>query len=355
MKFTNLDLERSIARGRIFLALVALVVLYLDPMNDGMFGIGLYPAMVLAIHFAYSVSLWFALRPSHHLARIATVGDVVFVVAVAAVTNRATSPFGMFFCFAVLSVGIRSGFYSAMVVTLLSVALYALIVVMHAPDAQILPLTMRCVYFTVTGCVIAYLANERLKQDAVIRRLEANAERARIARSLHDGYAAALAGVNLRLETCRELSRRGMHEKALAEMTDLQKGVNREHDELRAYIRSLLQIDPSAGSTDSEHGASVAVQAELRGSAALVEHVLSIMLEGTRNIRRHASARSASIAARMAGGDLMISIDDDGVGFHADAVPPWSIVSRVSECGGEVTLPRDGRPGGHLLVQLPAA
>src|SRR5262249_38520263 len=162
---------------------------------------------VLAIHFAYSVSLWFALRPSHYLARIATVGDVVFVVAVAAVTNRATSPFGMFFCFAVLSVGIRSGFYPAMVVTLLSVALYAVIVVMHAPDARILPLTMRCVYFTVTGCVIAYLANERLKQDAVIRRLEANAERARIARSLHDGYAAALAGVNLRLETCRELSR----------------------------------------------------------------------------------------------------------------------------------------------------
>jgi signal transduction histidine kinase len=355
MKYTNFDLERSIARGRIFLSLVALVVLYLDPMNDGVLGIGLYPATVLAAHFAYSVALWLALRPSAYLARVATVGDVLFVVAVAAVTNRATSPFGMFFCFAVLSVGIRSGFYPAMAVTLLSVALYALIVVRRAPDTEILTLTMRCVYFTVMGSVIGYLANERLKQDAVIRRLEANAERARIARSLHDGYAAALAGVNLRLETCRELSRRGLHENALAEMTELQRGVNREHDELRAYIRSLLQIDQSTAATDREHGAVVSVQAELRGSAAVVEHVLSIMLEGTRNIRRHAAARSASIAARMAERELVISIDDDGVGFRADATPPWSIVSRVAECGGEVTLPRDGRPGGHLLVQLPAA
>ena len=355
MQFTNFDLERSIARGRILLSLVAFVVLYFDPMNDGMFGIGLYPAMVLGTHLLFSITLWLALRPSAYLVTIATIGDLVFVVAVAAVTNRATSPWGMFFSFAVLSVGIRSGFYPAMAVTLLSVACYAFIVVANAPDAQILPLTMRCVYFAVTGLIIGYLAHERLKQDAVIRRLEANAERARIARSLHDGYAAALAGVNIRLETCRELTRRGMHEMALSEMTDLQRSVNREHDGLRAYIRSLLEIGPSDGAAERDDVAIISVHAELRGSAALVEHVLSIMLEGTRNIRRHAFARSASIAAGMAERDLLISIDDDGVGFRDDAAPPWSIVSRAAECGGAVTVPRNGEIGGHLRIQLPAA
>ena len=47
--------------------------------------------------------------------------------------------------------------------------------------------------------------------ESRIRELESASQRERIARSLHDGYMQALAGVNLRLETCRELLRRGRH------------------------------------------------------------------------------------------------------------------------------------------------
>jgi signal transduction histidine kinase len=81
--------------------------------------------------------------------------------------------------------------------------------------------------------------------------------------------------------------------------------------------------------------------------------VLLIMLEGTRNVRRHARASSASIAARMTNDDLLVTIDDDGIGFRTDADPSWSMVSRVAECGGRMTMPRDGRAGGHILIELP--
>jgi signal transduction histidine kinase len=353
---TAFDMERSIARCRVFLSLIASFVLYIDPTNGGVFAIGLQWAAVLVAHLAYSTALWYLqqMRPSPRLAQIATVGDVLFVAAVATVTEGTTSPFFMFFSFAVLSVGIRSGLRPALLVTLVSVVLYFVLVVLRAPGHQTLYLTMRAAYISVTGYLIGYFGQERLKQDAVIRQLEAGAERERIARSLHDGYAAALAGINLRLEAVRELFRRGIQDEALAELVDLQGGVNREHDELRAYIRSLIELDTSAP-TGRDDGARVAVRADLEGSAGLVEHVLLIMLEGTRNVRRHARARSASIVARMAERELVISIDDDGVGFREDAVPPWSIVSRVVECGGEITLPRDGRPGGHVLIQLPAA
>ena len=78
------------------------------------------------------------------------------------------------------------------------------------------------------------------------------------------------------------------------------------------------------------------------------------MLEATRNVRRHARASSAAISARAAAGDVVLAIDDDGVGFPEGTEPPWSIASRVSEFGG-LALGKDGQPGGHLLIQLPAA
>jgi signal transduction histidine kinase len=77
------------------------------------------------------------------------------------------------------------------------------------------------------------------------------------------------------------------------------------------------------------------------------------MLEATRNVRRHARAHSAAISARTVAGDVVLAIDDDGVGFPAGTEPPWSIASRVSEFGGELVLGKHGQPGGHLLIQLP--
>src|SRR5207244_10004126 len=102
---------------------------------------------------------------------------------------------------------------------------------------------MRPAYLAIMGYLAGYLGQENQKQERRMRVLQAETERERIARSLHDGYAQALAGVNLRLETCRELSRRGRHAEVLGELTELQDGVNREHDELRAYIRSLVDRD----------------------------------------------------------------------------------------------------------------
>ena len=355
MNATNFDMERSIARCRVALSLVASITLWIDPSTGGPFGVGPFWATVLFAHFLYSVSLLIAHRDgsSPRLATIATIGDVFFAGAVATATEGTTSPFYAFFAFAVLSVGLRSGLRAALVVTAVSVAYYVAMVVSFAPPEQDLYLSMRAAYVAITGCLIGYFGEQRLKQDAVIRALEAEAQREQIARSLHDGYVQALAGINLRLESARELVRRGMPGDALAELTDLQIGVNREHDELRSYIRSLVDIEASGASFAGADDARMSVRTDFYGSAAFVEHVLLIMLEGTRNVRRHARAKAAAVAARMQDQELVLTIDDDGVGFRDDATPPWSMVSRVAECGGEMTLPRDGRPGGHVLIQLP--
>jgi len=367
MNATTFDMERGIARCRVFLSLIAILALYVDPteptltrwlpLTGGAFTVNRYWATVLVAHLIYSLSLFFlTLRsrvPVGRLAMVATCGDVLFAAAVALVTEGATSPFYSFFAFAVLTVGLRSGLRAALLVTGLSVALYMILIVTAAPSNQVFYILMRAAYIAITGYLVGYLGQERLNQEARIRQLEGLAQRELIARSLHDGYAQALAGINLRLETCRELVRRNLHDEALAELTDLQTGVNREHDELRTYIRSLVDLSVSPATRAREEATRVSVRVNFDGSAMYVEHVLLIMLEGLRNVRRHAGARSAAISARDRDNALQLTIDDDGVGFADGAPPPWSMVSRVAECGGQLVLGSDGAPGGHVIIQLP--
>src|SRR5262249_3446496 len=154
------------------------------------------------------------------------------------------------------------------------------------------------------------------------------------------------------LETCRELMRRGRPDAAFQELTELQSSVNREYDELRAYIRSLVDIEPSPAAPHPDGEPRFAVAVDFAGSARFVDHVLPILLEGERNVRRHAHARNASIRVRGEAGRVQISIEDDGVGVAADAPAPWSIASRVSELAGLLEL-RPRRPSGaQLLVEL---
>jgi signal transduction histidine kinase len=354
MDVSRLDMERSIAYCRVALCVVIAVVLYVDPLTGGAFALGRYWGSVLAAHFVYSLALLELHRraPSPRLASVAAVGDVVFAAAVATVTEGTTSPFYAFFAFAVLAVALRSGLRAALLVTTVNVSLYIAFVVLRAPGDQHLYLFIRAAYVAITGYMVGYFGEIRLRQETRLRELEAVAERERIARSLHDGHMQALAGVNLRLETCRELLRRGEHDEAVAELTDLQRGVNREHDELRAYIRSLVDKRPAAPAA-GEAATRVSVNARFEGSAGFVEHVLLLMLEGTRNVHRHAQARAAEVEARVAAGELLLTIDDDGVGFGEPGTPSWTMRSRVEECGGSLRLAADGRAGGHVVVQLP--
>ena len=237
-------------------------------------------------------------------------------------------------------------------VTGASVALYLSLILVSRPEGLHFYI-MRPAYLAITGYLVGYLGEQRMILESRIRELEAASQRERIARSLHDGYVQALAGVNLRLATSRELLRRGQNEEAFVELTELQAGVNREHDELRAYIRSLVDLEPPLAPPTLGDGTRFSIRAHFDGSLLLVEHVLQIMLEGARNVRRHAGADSAAITADAVDEKVRITIEDDGVGFAAGAGPPWSIASRAAELRGEVRVGRGAHAGGHVQIELP--
>ena len=195
----------------------------------------------------------------------------------------------------------------------------------------------------ITGYLIGYLAQQRWNVEAQTRDIEMTAERQGIARSLHDGYVQALAGVSLRIEACRELLRRERPDRALAELADLQTGVQREYEEVRAYVRSLVELDRRIDDAPKAPDVALDVEASFRCDGATAEHVLLIMLEGVRNARQHAGAETASVAAARRRRRPAHHDPRRWYRISRREGAPWSIASRVAELAVESRWPTVGR------------
>jgi signal transduction histidine kinase len=348
-------LDYNIARGRIVLSLLAMLSLYIDPSTaGGLFHLSRLALITLLCHLAYSVGIYLTLRRRPNgigLATLSTALDLFFAMAVAFLTEGQTSPSYVFFVFAIIAAGVRPGLLSTIAVTTCSVALYLLVIVLS--DGITNFYMMRAVYLAIAGYLIGFVGRQRRAFEEHVRELETRSERHSIARSLHDGYVQALAGVNLRLQTCRELLGRHQPDDALAQLTELQAGVAREYDEVRAYIRELAGVDVSSASAVTAAAADphFEVRMMFAGRSTTGEHLLQIMLEGLRNARRHGMPRCVTINVNGLESKLLITIDDDGVGFQESGQPPWAIASRVAELGGHLTVNRNGVT--RLKIEMP--
>jgi signal transduction histidine kinase len=277
---------------------------------------------------------------------------VVFGAAIALFTEGVSSPFYAFFAFAVIQSGLLSGFHRTMLVTVVSLLLYmSLFLVSGTADLNFY--VMRPVYLAIVGYLVAYMGQQRLDLEAQIHGLAAAEQRHRIARDLHDGWAQALAGINLRIETSRQLFQRGGVDVAISDLEKLQESVKREYDELRTYMRSLVGLEAQPSAPTAGADTRFVVSTELTGSAPFVDHVLQVLREGVGNVARHARATFAALRVQSNGRVVTITIDDDGHGFESPDQHPWSIASRVRELNGEMRVLRGSLPGAHLVIRLP--
>ena len=352
-EFQNLDL--SIARARIALSLIAMLSLYVDPSTaGGLFHLNAYALTTLLCHLAYSVGMYFALTRRYadwNLQVLSTCFDLFFATAIAFITEGQTSASFVFFVFAIIAAGNRAKSRPIVTVTVCSVALYLLVIILTQGLTSVYD--MRAVYLAIAGYLIGFFSQQRALFEAEVRELETRTERQSIARSLHDGYVQALAGVNLRLETCRALLNRNRPQDALVEITDLQAGVAREYDAVRIYLRSLAGIDqrPTAEFAARASDPSFEVRAAFSGGSLLGEHILQIMLEGLRNSRSHGLANLVKIEVREVEDKVSITIEDDGVGLSDSSSRPWAIASRVAELEGHMSMHSDGST--RLQIELP--
>lgn len=352
------DLDLNIARTRVFLSLVAMLSIYIDPSAGEPLHLAgpLLATLTLHLTFSLLVYLWMRRGIAAGLRFVAFVSvlDVLFATGVAVLTEGPTSPAHVFFAFAIIAVGCRAGFRTTLLLTAYGVVLYLPLVWLSSP-AERLAFSMRPVYLAITGYLFSFLGQQRLDFETRLGLIQTTAQRHAIARSLHDGYVQALASVNLRLKTCRALLARGDSASALREIQELESGVGREYDDVRAYVRSLADHPEPATKPQPRPDlrTRVHVIADFTAEDAIAEHVLQILLEGMRNARRHGQAATATLEARSPGNRVEIRIDDDGIGFGDSLKPPWSIASRVEHTGGQFTIARDERRGAHIEIELP--
>jgi signal transduction histidine kinase len=365
LRANEVAVELNIARCRLFLSVFALIAVYVDPtpptilpalhLRGGPFVIDPYALGVLASHLAMSAVVCATLlrRPAATpiVAAVTSWTDVIFAALIAACTEGASSPFYVFFVFAVTASGFRSGMRRTLVVIGASLAIYlGLIVLSSDEDAKNL-YVMRPVYLAVIGYLIAHVGEQRVELANRLLRLERHAERTRIASALHDGSLQTLIGTSLRLESCRQLLREGHHDRALAELGMLECDVIREYEGMRGWVHELASVErPPHERTPSDPRVSIDVR--FAATASVVDQVLQVLREAIANVTRHARADAAVISARERDGRVEVAVDDDGVGFPPGAARPWSIASRVEATGGRMWVERETR-GAHVRIAVP--
>lgn len=364
-------IDSGIARCRLILSLLATTALLLDPTRTQLpawlgprhafLGIHTLTLAVFAAYFLYSGILYLLARqqiPRPRLVAASTWADVLFAMAIGFATEAVGSPFFVFFTFALVALGFRAGFRRVTTVAAISVALYLILIRVSYPE-DLNFLLMRAVYLAIIGYLIGYLAQQRSNLEEELSEVAATEQCTRLARELHDGCVQTLGAVTLKLAACAELVRRGRTDDTLAELGGLQARINVEHDNLRTYMRSLTRLqDLRARRGDAVNetcdDTRFSVNFDFVASGMLADEVLQIVREGIRNVRRHAHAKSAAVTVTSDASQVLVKIDDDGIGFisQAGAEQPWTIASRVRELGGQLRIDKKASSGAHLEIHL---
>jgi two-component system sensor histidine kinase UhpB len=219
----------------------------------------------------------------------------------------------------------------------------------------------------------ALQASHRQTQDLAGRLIVAQeAERARIARDLHDDINQQLAGLSITLSGLRRRLPEGAE--ARDELARLQRQVIDLADDVRALSHELhpsVLRHTGLVSTLRAHGAEfgsrhpIDVTVDADEGITDVPPELALCLyrvaqEALQNVARHAGATCVRVALARTAGGLALTITDDGQGFDQAAVRPGrglgliSLDERVHLVGGSLRI--DTRPqwGTEVRVEVPA-
>jgi two-component system, NarL family, sensor kinase len=234
----------------------------------------------------------------------------------------------------------------------------------------------------VVGLALAVNLNEQRRADVKLRAMARQivttqeAERARVARELHDGVSQWLVSVKFLFESAQDRARRTG---ADAELTrTLDAGVQRLREvlgEVRRISHDLRPalLDDLGLARALEHlgrewssRSGVALDADCEDPGALPEGVATavfrIAQEALGNVERHAAAREVHVRLRRGSGGLRFEVIDDGSGFDVDALQrsPRSglglthMRERVEALGGRFELSAN-RGGTRLAAFFPDA
>ena len=163
-------------------------------------------------------------------------------------------------------------------------------------------------------------------------------ERDRIAKELHDGIIQTIYAVGLNLDYCR-LTLHENPDDVEARLGDATAGLNRAISDIRNYILNLTHrvggvvgLREAAESLAREYEQSgspgylpVSIGVEIDDAASTAVpgerriELVQVLREALANAVRHARPTHVTVAGRIEGGRLVLSVADDGIGFDTSA------------------------------------
>jgi NarL family two-component system sensor histidine kinase YdfH len=213
-------------------------------------------------------------------------------------------------------------------------------------------------------------ANQQLTEYAArVEDLSIAAERQRMARELHDTLSQGLAGLILQLEaadahltnnhTAKAQSIVGnAMEQARSTLADARHAIDdlrqSSLDDLDSALR--LEIDRFTNAT----GIPIHFHSDQTPPlpAPVTETFVRAVAESLTNIANHAKAQNVTVNVRMKDKSISVTIQDDGQGFDASAIPSGhygilGIKERVRLVNGTVDIQSETGRGTTLKIEVP--
>jgi len=214
------------------------------------------------------------------------------------------------------------------------------------------------------------LANRQLSEYAArVEDLTIANERQRMARELHDTLSQGLAGLILQLEAADAHLMNNRNNKARTIVADAMKQARATLTDARHAIDDLRKT--SADDLDSALRLEVSRFTDATGipcsfqadqipplANTVQETIVRAVVEGLTNAAHHAQARQVAVNVGVKDKNILVTIQDDGQGFDADAIPSGhygllGIRERVRLVNGTFEIQSESGKGTTLRVKIP--
>jgi signal transduction histidine kinase len=204
-----------------------------------------------------------------------------------------------------------------------------------------------------------------------------HAERDRIARELHDSLAQVLGVIHLRLRALESRAKDEASHVMADELSEIADTADEAYQDVREAILGLRETVREDGGLEGSLREYLRKYSRQTGIAAALScegdtrHALSprsevqllrVVQEALTNTRKHSQAHRVSVRIECEGPSVVLSIEDDGVGFDPSIVVSSleggfglaSMRERVEQIGGTIAVHTAPSEGTKITVRLAA-
>ena len=383
-----LQKERALAWLRLGFALVAIIVVQLNPSR-----VARFPALSLlslGTFLIYSIIVVRVTRKeklaSLSIGLATTCLDLIWISIIVFSTGGTRTPVFIYFSFPIITAGSRWGIKASIGVAAISVALYGAARFSLAAENPEGPLAIdtflvRSIYLVVLASIFGVLSEFENKQNRKLLALSKTAgevakfdERRRISQELHDGLLQTLATHLLRVEICRKHLLESPKELDL-ELQSIEEDTRESMRVIRQFLAGkdvkhfppgmlLEKIRGDLRFLRDSLGVEVILETppeDLYLSESAEAVVYYVLREALMNIIRHSHASRANVGLTQHNGEIKGWVRDDGVGFelttsmNGHRLGLRGMRERIENAGGALQIESSPGNGTTISFMLPAA